>query len=233
MYGFRASRSASTSSPTRTLTVARDLEALGGAPAMLGAERVVEALGVDEDRQPAVGDLRGERDVLRPDRGEVDRDVGAQRPHHHLQRLAEPGRARPVVGDAVVLALVGRPTSRRSAVRTISMYSRVFAERLAPRLAVPALDDLRARGAEAEDEAAARHEVERRRGHRGVRGRAARDLHDRRADLDPARRRGEPREHARPRRCPRPPRPRRSRSRARSACCTSGTSSIGFVPGGA
>ena len=60
---------------------------------------------------------------------------------------------------------------------------------------MPALDHLRPRRAEAEDEAAARHQVERRRGHRRVRRRAAGDLHDRRADLDRRRRRGEPREH--------------------------------------
>ena len=106
--GFSASRSASTSSPTSTLTVAA-ISKPSGAPAMLGAERVVEALGVDEDRQPAVGDLRGERDVLRADRGEVDRDVGAQRPHHHLQRLAE-ARWRPARRTGCGSA---RPRARR------------------------------------------------------------------------------------------------------------------------
>ena len=65
-------------------------------------------------------------------------------------------------------------------------------ERLAPRLAVPALDDLRPRGAEAEQEAAAGEQVERRGGHGGVRGRPAGDLHDRRPELDALGARAEP-----------------------------------------
>src|SRR5436190_5303394 len=42
-----------------------------------------------EDRVPTVGDLRGERDVLRSFRRDVDRNVGAQRVRDRLQRLAE------------------------------------------------------------------------------------------------------------------------------------------------
>ena len=56
------------------------------------AERFLDAVGREEDREPAVGDLGRERDVLRPDRGEVDRDVGPARVHDDLERLAEPGR---------------------------------------------------------------------------------------------------------------------------------------------
>ena len=54
--------------------------------------------------------------------------------------------------------------------RTISTYSRVFVERLAPRLAVPALDDLRPGRAEPEQEAAAGEQVERGRRHRAFAG---------------------------------------------------------------
>ena len=34
----------------------------------------VDVLGREDRREPAVGDLGGERRVLRPDRGDVDRD---------------------------------------------------------------------------------------------------------------------------------------------------------------
>ena len=69
------------------------------------------------------------------------------------------------------------------------------AERLAVRDAVPALDDLRPRGAEAEEEAAARELVERRDRHRRHRGRARRHLHDRGADPDLLGGRGDPARH--------------------------------------
>ena len=57
----------------------------------------------EEDGQPAVGDLGGERDVLRADRGEVDGDVGAP-VEDRLERLAEPGGVGPRVRDLVVVA---------------------------------------------------------------------------------------------------------------------------------
>ena len=57
----------------------------------LGQRVAVEAVGLrrEEHRQPAVADLRGQGHVLRALGAEVDRDVGAQRPHDRLQRLAE------------------------------------------------------------------------------------------------------------------------------------------------
>jgi hypothetical protein len=58
-------------------------------------------------------------------------------------------------------------------------------ERLAERLAVPALDDLRAADAHAEDDAAAGEVVERQHVHGDGRGRAPRQLHDGGAELDP------------------------------------------------
>ena len=125
------------------------------------------------------------------ERGEVDRHVRAERPRHQLQRLAEPGAVRE--RDVVVLAVVLDDLAAQRRTHDLDVLARL-AERLAPRLAVPALHDLRARGAEAEQEAAAREQVERRRRHRRVRGRAAGDLHDRRAELDPLGERAEPRE---------------------------------------
>src|SRR4051812_25494567 len=155
-------------------------------------EGLAEALRRHEDRQPAVGDLGRERDALRPECREVDRDLGAQRAQHQLQRLAEAGRARPVPRDPVVLAVVLDDLARERCADDLDVLARL-AERLAPRLAVPALDHLRPGAAEPEQEAAAREEVERRRRHRRVRRRAAGDLQDRGAELDPL---GAPREPA-------------------------------------
>src|SRR6188474_2833949 len=62
--------------------------------------------------------------------------------------------------------------------------------------AVPALRDLRAGGAEAEEEAAARELVDRRTRHRRRRGWPGRNLHDRRPELDRLGLRRQPGEHA-------------------------------------
>ena len=159
------------------------------------SEGVVEALGRDEDGEPAVGDLGREGDVLRPQGREVDRDLGAQRAQHQLQRLAESGRALAVPRDAVVLALVCDDVPPQCRADDLDVLARL-AERLAPRLAVPALDHLWPRRSEPEQEAAAGEEVERRRRHRRVRGSASRDLHDRRAELDPLRAPRQPAEDA-------------------------------------
>ena len=67
-------------------------------------------------------------------------------------------------------------------------------QRLAPRLAVPALDDLRPRRPEPEADTAARELVERGDGHRRRRGSACRHLHDRRAECDPVGASGDPRQ---------------------------------------
>src|SRR5262249_60964946 len=50
----------------------------------------VHAMGREEYRKPAVGDLGRERDVLRPDGGEIDRNVRPQRMNDQLERLAQP-----------------------------------------------------------------------------------------------------------------------------------------------
>jgi hypothetical protein len=69
------------------------------------------------------------------------------------------------------------------------------AERLAEGLAVPAFDHLRPRSAEAEQDAAARHQVERRGRHRRHGRRPGRDLHDPGTELEGRRRRAQPGEN--------------------------------------
>src|SRR4029453_11073666 len=59
--------------------------------------------GVVEDTEPAVGDLAGQLEVLRADRGQVDRYVVADRPDSELQCLARSVGQR----QGEVLALVG------------------------------------------------------------------------------------------------------------------------------
>src|SRR6185437_8075120 len=101
------------------------------------------------------------RHVLRPERREVERDLGAQRAQHQLQRLTEAGRAWAVVRNPVVLAGVRDDLAAQGGADDVDVLA-CLAEGLAPRLPVPALDHLRARGAESEQEAAAGEEVERR-----------------------------------------------------------------------
>ena len=160
------------------------------------AVRLAESLGREEDREPAVGDLRRQRDVLRADRGEVDRHVGAQRVDDQLERLAEAGRAGARVGDVVVLAVVlERLLAAEDRADDLDVLARAR-ERLAPGLAVPALRDLRAPRPEAQEDAAAGEEVERRDGRGRRRGRragicmiAVPSLIARRASADPRERR--------------------------------------------
>ena len=78
----------------------------------------------------------------------------------------------------VVLAVVGdRPLARPDVAQDADVLARA-GERLGERLAVPALDHLRAADAEAEDEAPAAEVVHRHRGHRGRGRRARAHLHE-------------------------------------------------------
>src|SRR6185436_18048561 len=73
----------------------------------LGQGVAIEVLvaRAEEEREPAVADLRAECDVLRSLGAEEDRDVVANRMNRRLQRLAEAG---PVwIRQGVVGALVG------------------------------------------------------------------------------------------------------------------------------
>src|SRR6185436_20285724 len=94
---------------------------------------------------------------------EVDRHVCAGWVDDDLERLAEAGRALARVRDVVVLPVVlERRFSPEDRAHDLDVLARA-GQRLAPRLAVPALGDLRAARAEAEQCAAAREKVERRR----------------------------------------------------------------------
>ena len=100
------------------------------------------------------------------------------------QRLAHAPRARAGVRQGIVRA---RVRDWRFALQHLPNDRDVLArarERLVERLPVPALDDLRARNAEAERHAPARQVIERERVHRGRGGRACGDLHHRRAEPD-------------------------------------------------
>ena len=89
-------------------------------------EQHVGVLGVDHERQPAVGDLADLLDRLRADRAEVDRDPLLHRLGQQLQRLAAPvAAARGTRGPRA------RRVLRASAARTISTYSRVRRDRAA------------------------------------------------------------------------------------------------------
>src|SRR4029077_20919160 len=104
--------------------------------------------------QPAVGDLGRLLDALRPDRRDVDRDLPAV--EDALQRLAEAGRAGTAEGNLIVLALVlDGLLAGPDLAHDLDVLAGLH-ERLAVPLAVPSLDDLRARHAEPEEKASAR-----------------------------------------------------------------------------
>ena len=152
----------------------------------------LEGVDAEEDRDPAVADLGRHLDRFAADRADEDGDLVAQRVEVELQRLALAAGQR----QRVVLALV---VDRALAGDDLAHHFDVLAG-AAPGLRVgdpvPALGDLRARGPEAEEEAAAGEFVDRRPGHRRRRGRARRHLHDRRAEVDLLGLRRQPGEHA-------------------------------------
>ena len=84
-----------------------------------------------------------------------------------------PSPVPPVYRDVVVLAVVLEPLTPEHRAHDLDVLARL-PERLPPLLPVPALDDLRAGRSEPQQEPPAGEQVERRRGHRGVRGRPAR-----------------------------------------------------------
>ena len=125
-------------------------------PSSVGFDHQVGAFRRHEDRQDAVGDLARQPHAAGRDRGGVDL-AAAVAVQDALQRLAEPGRVRPVIGDLVVLA-PGAPAAPRapgSAADDVDVFPRA-GHRLAVGHAVPALDHLRAGGADAAEEAVAR-----------------------------------------------------------------------------
>ena len=132
---------------------------LGRARGERVAPHVVGLLRRVEERQPAVGVLRGALDVLLAERRDVDRDARPLRLGQHLQRLAEAGALalgqRQVEDLAVVLQALA-PQRHPDDVDDLAGA----AQRLVVGQPVPALDDLRAGGAEPEDRAAAADVVE-------------------------------------------------------------------------
>ena len=108
-------------------------------------------LGREEDGEPAVGDLAGELEVLRPDRGEVDGQVGARRVIVSAQRLprAVGQRQREVLSGIRDLLAPQRHAD------DLDVLPRA-GERGGEAHAVPALADLRAGDTEPEAEASFR-----------------------------------------------------------------------------
>ena len=166
-------------------------------------------LRVEEDRQPAVGDLTGQVEILRTERGQVDRDLRPDRLQRQHQRLARPVRQR----QGEMVAAGGHPAAFERLPDDLHVLPGA-ADRIAESNAVPALGDLRSGHAEPEPEPAA---ATARPGWRPSspsspgcgRGSAAPPNRCRSGGSGPRRR---PARSPRPSR--RPPRPRRCRSRA-------------------
>ena len=161
-----------------------DVEAVERAPDAIGAflqqrAQLRDVLGREQRWDPAVGDLTGERRVLRADRGEIDRDVLLYRCDRELESLA---------------GTVGKRQLERLAVELESFASERLAndgdvlagalKLLGEALSVPTLGDLWAGGADPEDHAPVGELVDRGGGHRGHRGRATRHLENARAEPD-------------------------------------------------
>ncbi len=185
-----------TSSPTATMPPAtisrapRSSERLALPAASGVAPGLVHLLGRVEERQPAVGVLRGALDVLLAQRRDVDRDRRTLGLGQHLQRLAEAEALVRREGQREHLAVVldRLPADHRPD----DLHHLAGAgERLVVGHAVPALDDLRTRGAETQDRAASGDVVEAGGCRRERAGGARVDVEDRGADLQRLRLRGE------------------------------------------
>ena len=169
-----------------------DFERLTGPTGAGAGEALVEPFVVHagnprrvEDRQPPVGDLGGQRDVLRAFGAQHHRDVRTQRMGDGLERLAQTRGALTRERQGVVRAVAG---NRGLAGPDLAQDVDVLAgarQRLRELLPVPALDDLRTRHTQPQDVAATRQVVERQRCHGARRGRAGRHLNDRRTQAHP------------------------------------------------
>ena len=158
--------------------------ALGRARVQRRPEDLPGLVRHEEDGQPAVGHLGRHGHVLLAQRGHPDRDAGAHRVVDDLERLAQPGPLPLGQGDVIGGAVMGE---RRLAGpdRAADLDDLAGAGQGAVvGHAVEALDDLGARGAEAEDAAAARQGVDAGRRHGDERRRARVDGQDGRADLE-------------------------------------------------
>ena len=174
------------------LEVAERLAAPGSAQALLDpCQELLHARRGEAEGEPSVGDLGGELDVGLGAGAEPD---GQARVHVQdgRQRLAEPRRSGPGVGQGDLLSFVPH---RRLAREHLAHDGDVVPEPPVgppPRLPVPALDDLGSRDTEAGDHPAAPGEgVEGAHGHRGRRRGPRRELHDAGAEPDASGERGE------------------------------------------
>ena len=106
-------------------------------------------LGGEQRRQPAVGDLRRQRRVLRPDRGDVDRDPLLHGRDRQLQRLARPVGQRQLERLAVEdsPARAPAPSARPRRTRACAAAAGRSAARASPR--PPAARSSRSRAASA------------------------------------------------------------------------------------
>ena len=170
----------------------RDVEALcllrfAGRRKPFLEQRPVDAVGLlrrIEDRQPPVGDLRGESNVVRADCREVDGEVGVLWPQHQLERLAQAKCTFAPVGKLVVITIEAhRPVAGQRHADDRDVLAG-YAERLSIGPAVPTLDHLRPRDTEAEEKAATGHHIERCCGHRRHCRGASGHLQDAGAELD-------------------------------------------------
>jgi hypothetical protein len=178
-----------------------DLAILPAAPGTRSREALVEPFAIHsgqprrvEDRQPAVADFGGQRDVLRPFGAQHHRDVGAQRMDDRLERFTQAGGAHPGQRQRIVRACAGH---RLPAGPHLAQDVDVFPgarQRLGKPLPVPPLHHLRAGHAEPEDVPAPGQVVEGERGHRTSGRGARRQLHHRGAQPQPLRRRTPPRQ---------------------------------------
>ena len=166
------------------------LEVLGRVAGARAGESLVEVrlVGVDgaggeEDREPSVGDLGGEGDVLRALGAHDDRDLLAERMGDGLEGLAQSGAAR--VGERVVGAVVGDDVLPGDDLAHDVDVLAGAGQRLLEGLAVPAFDDLGAGHAEPEDEPAAGEVVHGDGGHAHGGGRAGRQLAQGGTQADP------------------------------------------------
>ena len=187
-----------------------DLEVVAAAAGAGPREAVIEPLVVGvghprgvEDRQPPVADLGGQRHVLRALGAQHDRDVGPQRVGDRLEVLTQPRGALAGQRQRIVRAVAG---DRRFPGPDLAHDVDVLAgagQRLRELLAVPSLDDLRARHAEPEDVPPTGQVIQGQRRHR-ARGRRSRGkLYHRGAEADPAGRGSPPRERGEGVRTPR------------------------------
>ena len=123
-----------------------------------------DVLGREQRGDPSVGDLAGERGVLRPNRRQVDGDALLNGGDGQLERLARPVGQRQLERLAVEVDALAR--QRHANHRDV--LARAL-QLLGEALPVPALGHLRPGRADAADHATVGQLVDRRRGHRGHR----------------------------------------------------------------